>query len=268
MNCIVIDTETTGVEPGSRIIEAAAIAIDGYSAVIERAEWLAYPGMPLPPDVSEIHGLTAAEVATFPHTSKLLDGLSGFCERYPGAPIVAHYAQFDVGMIQYAYDLVGEYNPFADRQVICTCESAKLAGKTKRNRLIDLVEHYGIERIGDAHRAMSDADACAQYFMRHVTHTSALPWTERIEYRFTPEMPAGFDLLPEAVLYGGTLAFSYTERNGALTERSITPYGWSLKGGTFMFHGLCHLRGERRTFVADSCRDVRIDTAPRKAVEA
>ncbi|WP_407562034.1 exonuclease domain-containing protein [Streptomyces sp. 184] len=96
------DLETTGTDPGeARIVSAAVVeAVRGVPA--RRREWLADPGVPVPPETTAIHGITderatahgrpAAEVA-----DEVADVLAAHWSR--GVPVVAYNATFDLTLL-------------------------------------------------------------------------------------------------------------------------------------------------------------------------
>ena len=260
MKYIAFDTETTGIEPGSRIVELAGILFD-ESGVLDIFETLINPGMPIPADATALHGITDEIVQRSGEETYL--ALAEFCRWCePDAILVAHYASFDTGMMSWAFQFCGVPQPIG-QQVIDTWQIAKHIGATKNNKLITLVEHYGINRAGLAHRAMNDADACMRYFnlllkdkrfVRFIPHEHVQPWADAgHEYSYVaPEvLPESIASLPALVADGGDFTFAYHDGKGEHTERTITPYGWALKGDVVMFHGWCHLRNSRRTFRAD-----------------
>lgn len=255
------DSETTGLERGSRAVEIAGVMFDD-TGVLDRFECLINPGMPIPPDVTKINGITDAMVKDAPGTHEALCMFFAWIgECRSGA---AHYALYDTGIISWDAARVGLAIP-PHLKVIDTCELAKDLGVTKNNKLDTLVAHYGITRTGAAHRAMSDADACYQVFA-HQTFKSprGLPpasyyrtWARAgHDYEFPAELPSHLDHLPMLVEHGDALSFVYEDDGGARTERTVTPYGWHQRGTEVYFHGLCHLRQARRMFRADRVLEV------------
>ena len=252
---VVFDTETTGLAPGSRMVEIAGIKFDA-SGVLDIFQTLINPGMPIPPDATKTHGIDDEIVADAPDAGEALTRFFGWLGEHRN--LIGHYAQYDTGIISWDAARCGVVLPDG-LTVIDTCEMARAVGATKRNGLDALVEHYGIERRGTAHRAMSDADACRQYFhiVRDLQPLSPLPWAHAgHDYRYTDEFPDGLAALPELVATGAPLSFGYEDKDGAATTRTITPYSWCVKPtrdgrDIFYFDGHCHLRNAPRQFRGD-----------------
>ena len=252
---VAFDTETTGLAPGSRMVEIAGIRFD-ERGLLETFHTLVNPGMPIPPDAIKTHGITDEMVADAPDAGEALTRFFGWLGEHRS--MVGHYAQYDTGIVSWDAARCGVVLPDG-LTVIDTCEIAKAVGATKRNGLDALVEHYGIERRGTAHRAMSDADACWQYFniVRDLQPLSPLPWAHAgHDYHYTAEFPDGLAALPELVATGAPLTFCYEDKGGAATERTITPYSWCGKDTDegvelLYFDGYCHLRQAPRQFRGD-----------------
>jgi DNA polymerase III epsilon subunit family exonuclease len=258
----VLDTETTGLEGGTRAVELSAIIFD-EEGPISFFETLVNPGMPIPADVVAIHGITDDMVKDAPATTDALLDLWRFIPS--DAILVAHNAPYDTGIISWDSARVGlEVPPF---QIIDTCALAKSIGATKNNKLETLIAHYGIERVGDAHRALSDAHGCMDYFIKVwdvATKMGApLPWYaagHNYAYFDVTQIPE-VSFLPSLVADGAPFSFVYEDDKGACTERTILPYGWAKKYDNHYFHGLCDMRKERRTFRADRIIEVLSKTA-------
>ena len=251
MNYFTFDCETTGLEPGSRLVELSSIAMNEAGEEIDRFDRLVDPGMPLPADVITVHGLTNADLAGKGEAEEVLAEWQHWIRSLaPEQTGIAHFAPYDMGVLSWEMGRVGISLP--SFSVVDTCAMAKIHGVTPNNKLQTLVEHHGITRIGDAHRARSDADACRQVFnllRANGVPITSNPWSS--EHQYIGDLPAAFKSLPELVATGGRLEFHYTDAKGAETTRRITPYGWAAKADGVYFHGLCHEKGERRTFRTD-----------------
>lgn len=254
------DTETTGLEPSSRVIEAAVIITDVTGNVLDTFETLINPEMPIPPCATSANNISDAMVQVAPLNAEAMVEL---WSRIPeDAVLVAHYAPFDVGMLTYAAQRAGL--PIdVQRPVIDTCAMAKAIKATKGNSLDALVEHYGIVRKGEAHRAMCDVTAMMEYYWKVAGRTTigdfARPWAEAgATYRYVhpDKLPAELSMLPDLVRGGGRLAIDYEDAQQKVTTREITPHGWYGKGEHLFLTGWCHLRNDQRSFRGDRITNV------------
>lgn len=250
-----VDTETTGLERGSRIVQIAAYAFYESGEVVKAYSTNVNPEMPIPRDATAIHGVTDADVRNAPKIAPALDQV--FAAIPAGAELVMHNAPFDCGII--AWEAARARLPIAAYSVIDTLEIARTLKLTKKNDLEYLVKNHQIPRFGQAHTAVSDAHACGMYFLFAKKHMEpvAVPFHETgFDFGYTESFPLPLANLPDLVRAGGSMTFRYEDANGAATERTLTPYGWYTLDDTLYFTGLCHLRKERRTFRADRVRAV------------
>ncbi|MSZ39665.1 MAG: 3'-5' exonuclease, partial [Actinobacteria bacterium] len=102
----VFDLETTGLDlTEARIVTACAVELDAAGQVVgQNIEWLANPGIEIPSQASDVHGVTteiairdgrAADIVV----AEILDSLKGFFAR--GIPVVAYNAPFDFTILHY-----------------------------------------------------------------------------------------------------------------------------------------------------------------------
>lgn len=256
---VVLDTESTGVEPGSRLIELAGIRFNESGDVLDRFETLVNPGMPLPADVQKVHHIDPAMLTDAPTAGiAIVDfmtwaGVTEFLTSKPKWTFVAHFARFDCGLLAWEAQRYGITIAY-DAPVIDTWAMAKADGSTTDNKLPTLVKHYGIDVPGDTHRAMADAEACMRVFLelRKRTEPKSVEWElSGYDYGYPSELPEPLAALPDWVAAGAPIQMRYADGKGAETDRVIVPYGFAQKADALHFHGMCQLRGERRTFRAD-----------------
>ena len=95
----VIDLETTGWSPGvAAITEIAAVRVRGGRRQGEFAS-LVNPGVPVPPGIEDLTGISDWMLAGAPGLRAVLPGLLDFAD---GCVLVAHNAPFDVGFLRAA----------------------------------------------------------------------------------------------------------------------------------------------------------------------
>ncbi len=253
----VIDTETTGLEPGSRMVELCCLLLDEKGETQHRFGSLVNPEMPIPPDVQELHHIDDDMVEMCPTAGEAAANLLAWLQLHTcnDVQLIMQNVPYDVGILSWAMERADIQLPTF--QTIDTKPMAvanKAAANNKNAKLAHLVEHYGIIRIGEAHRAFSDADATRQLFniLRDKVPLNPTQWTT--EYHYTAELPEWMRVLPARVGCGEEFSFDYVDKEGAATQRTIVPYGWAMTAKGLMFHGLCRLRGERRSFYAAQAR--------------
>lgn len=106
MREIVLDTETTGLDPkaGHRIVEIACIELLNH--VPSGRHWRRYlnPERDMPEEALRIHGLTAEFLAEHPRFEEVADDFLSFIE---GAKLVIHNAPFDLGFLNAELERTG-----------------------------------------------------------------------------------------------------------------------------------------------------------------
>jgi len=95
---IVIDTETTGLDPisGHRVVEIAAVELMHHVPTGRKFHCYVNPERDVPPDAFAVHGLSAEFLAGFPSFVAVAEEFTAFIG---DDPLVAHNAEFDVGFL-------------------------------------------------------------------------------------------------------------------------------------------------------------------------
>lgn len=164
----VFDLETTGLDhKGARIVTACAALIDPNGLVIGNDhEWLANPGIPIPPEASAVHGITN-EIAEANGrdlkevVEEIVSTLRGYFDA--GVPVVAYNAPYDFTILRnharlFGLDWPENLSPIIDPLVIDKKLDRYRSGK---RRLEIVAVHYGV-KLDDAHNATADAVAAGQ----------------------------------------------------------------------------------------------------------
>jgi DNA polymerase III subunit epsilon len=166
MRQIILDTETTGLDPtqGHRIIEIAGVEIHNRRLTGNHFHRYVNPERASDDAALQVHGLTAEFLADKPKFREVADELLDFVS---GAELVIHNAAFDIAFLDYELKLLG-------RHAICTCcpsvvDSLKLAKDMypgKRNGLDALCDRYEINRTARSlHGALLDARLLAEVYL-------------------------------------------------------------------------------------------------------
>ncbi len=165
LSCVALDLETTGLEAErDAIIEIGCVKlIDGRVV----AEWtsLVNPGRPIPLKITQLTGISDADVADAPSLRHVGHELTRFIGTLP---VVGHNVGFDLGFMQAR----GLYH---DNPAVDTFELASLLlPRQDRYTLGNLAATFDIQ-LPDAHRALADARASMSLFLALVDYGSRLP---------------------------------------------------------------------------------------------
>ncbi len=98
MREIVLDTETTGLDPtvGHRIIEIACVELVHHIPTGRDFHRYVNPGRDIPDDAHAVHGLTEEFLAAHPPFDAIVDELLAFIG---SDPLVIHNAEFDLAFL-------------------------------------------------------------------------------------------------------------------------------------------------------------------------
>jgi DNA polymerase-3 subunit epsilon len=166
MRQIVLDTETTGLNPrsGDRIIEIGCVELVHRRLTGNNFHRYINPERDSEEGALAVHGLTTEFLRDKP---KFADIAAEFRDYLNGAEVIIHNAPFDVGFIDAEFRRL-EIPPFSQHisNVIDTLAQAKEIHPGKRNSLDSLCERYG---ISNAHRtlhgALLDAELLAEVYL-------------------------------------------------------------------------------------------------------
>ena len=140
---IVLDTETTGLDPanGDRLIEIGCIEI--VNRIPTGREYHRYlnPEREVHPDAVAVHGLTNEFLQDKPRFADIADELLAFIA---DAPLVAHNATFDLGFINAELERASRSILSANR-IVDTLALARRRHPAGPNTLDALCKRYGID---------------------------------------------------------------------------------------------------------------------------
>ncbi|MEI7444546.1 MAG: exonuclease domain-containing protein [Burkholderiales bacterium] len=148
-----VDLETSGVSPADdRITEIGIVVVDG-DALVEEWSALVDPGVPIPPEIQALTGITNEMVRGRPRFAELLPAVAA---RLEGRVLVAHNARFDYGFLKAEFRRAGER---FSADVLCTVRlSRRLFPQYGSHRLDALIDRHRLPSA-DRHRALGDARA-------------------------------------------------------------------------------------------------------------
>ncbi|MDP1593433.1 MAG: DNA polymerase III subunit epsilon [Gallionella sp.] len=162
MRKIVLDTETTGLDPrrGHRIIEIAAIELDGRKVSKRHFHHYLDPEREVDEEAARVHGFTWDMLKG---RTKFADIASSFLEFIEGAELMAHNAPFDMSFINNELRLL-ELPPLHN-PVVDTLKLAREMHPGKKNGLDALCSRYEIDNTHRAlHGALLDTELLAEVY--------------------------------------------------------------------------------------------------------
>jgi DNA polymerase-3 subunit epsilon len=154
----VVDLETTGGSPAtSAITEIGAVRYRG-GELLGTYQTLVDPGVAIPRFITHLTGIDEVAVAQAPMIEAVLPSLMEFLD---GGVFVAHNARFDFSFLNAALERAG-YERLAPLPV-CTAKLAKrVVWPDVPNVRLDTLAQYFRSPIRPTHRALPDAEACAE----------------------------------------------------------------------------------------------------------
>jgi len=165
MREIVLDTETTGLDPaqGHRLVELGCIEL--VNRIPSGATFHVYlnPERDVPAEAAAIHGLTGEFLKDKPRFIEVVDDFLAFIGEE--APLVIHNASFDHGFLCAELKRV-ERVLIARERLIDTLMLARRKHPAGPNRLDDLCARYGIDNSRRTkHGALLDAEILAEVYV-------------------------------------------------------------------------------------------------------
>lgn len=167
MRQIILDTETTGLDPasGHRIIEIGCIELLDRKLTGNRFHVYLNPDREIDAGALEVHGLSTEFLADKPRFADIARDFLSYVE---GAELIIHNAPFDVGFLNLELSLLGaEYRTIADYcEILDTLSMARKKHPGQRNSLDALCKRYGIDnQHRKLHGALLDAEILADVFL-------------------------------------------------------------------------------------------------------
>ncbi|MBA1147142.1 DNA polymerase III subunit epsilon [Ectothiorhodospiraceae bacterium WFHF3C12] len=176
MRQIVLDTETTGLEPeqGHRIIEIGCLELDHRRPTGRTFHHYLQPDREVDAGAIEVHGITNEFLADKPRFGDIAQDFVAFVD---GAELIIHNAPFDVGFINAELKRLGEAWARLDGycSVVDTLVMARTMHPGQRNSLDALCKRYGIDNAQrELHGALLDAQILADVYLAMTGGQAAL----------------------------------------------------------------------------------------------
>lgn len=159
---VVLDFETTGLSPeqGARATEIALVLVRNGRAV-ERYQSLMNAGVPIPPYIEALTGISNAMVRRAPPAAEVMHEVIEFIGDYP---LVAHNASFDRKFLDAELARIRKRRcqEFACSMLV----ARRVYPYAPNHKLGTLVEYTGIPVAGRYHRALADAEMTASLVLK------------------------------------------------------------------------------------------------------
>ena len=178
MRQIVLDTETTGLDPdqGHRIIEIGCVELVNRRPSGNTFHYYLNPERGIDPGAQEVHGISAEFLADKPRFAEIVDELKKFLG---GAELLIHNAPFDVGFLDCEFALCEADDVVTTIRDLCpvldTLVLAREMHPGQRNSLDALCRRYQIDNSGrELHGALLDAQILAEVYLAMTGGQAAL----------------------------------------------------------------------------------------------
>jgi DNA polymerase-3 subunit epsilon len=165
MRQIVLDTETTGLDPndGHRIIEVGCVEIIDRRCTNNVLHFYINPERDIDDGALEVHGISLDQLADKPVFASIADSLMDFIR---GAELVIHNAPFDVGFLNAEFARLGDDRIETHCGVLDTLVMARQKHPGQRVSLDALCKRYGVDNSGrELHGALLDARLLAEVYL-------------------------------------------------------------------------------------------------------
>jgi DNA polymerase-3 subunit epsilon len=167
MRQVVLDTETTGLDPsqGHRIIEIGCVEIDQRRLTSRHFHHYINPLRDIDIAAQEVHGISSGFLADKPVFALIAQE---FLEFVRGAELLIHNAGFDIGFLDAELARLGaDFGQMADYcQVTDTLQMARRKHPGQRNSLDALCKRYDVDNSQrQLHGALLDAEILADVYL-------------------------------------------------------------------------------------------------------
>ena len=169
MRQIVLDTETTGLEPelGHRIIEIGGVEMINRKLTGRHYHQYINPQRDIDDGAFEVHGISQEFLADKPLFAEISQEFLDFVQ---GAELVIHNAPFDVGFLNHEFARLGNKSKIIKLEMVCEIKDSLALARKKhpgqKNNLDALCRRYEVDNSQrDLHGALLDAEILADVFL-------------------------------------------------------------------------------------------------------
>lgn len=168
MRQIILDTETTGLDPaqGHKVIEIGAVEMINRRLTGNNFHHYINPERAIDEAAMEVHGIKNEELLDKPLFDDLAVELIGFLK---GAELVIHNAPFDVGFLNSEFNSIGYGEKVIEEhcEVLDTLIMARQKHPGQKNNLNALCKRYFVDNTQRTlHGALLDAEILADVYLQ------------------------------------------------------------------------------------------------------
>ena len=166
MRYIVLDTETTGLDPddGHKIIEIGCIEIINRKVTDNTFHKYINPLREIDIEASKVHGLTTSNLSDKPIFHEIYDEFLAYLD---DSPLIIHNAPFDIGFLKKEFDYLKTKDTFIKNDIIDSLKLARKISPGKKNTLDALCERYSVDNSDrNLHGALLDARLLAYVYLK------------------------------------------------------------------------------------------------------
>jgi len=183
MRQIVLDTETTGLEPeaGHRVIEVGGVELIDRKPTGRHFHRYVNPQREVDEGALSVHGITNDFLADKPLFADIADELLAFID---GAELVIHNAPFDVMFLDYELGRLPQRRRRIEERctVVDTLALARHKHPGQKNSLDALCRRYDVDNSQrDLHGALLDAEILADVYLMMTGGQTVLFANEEVE---------------------------------------------------------------------------------------
>ncbi len=165
MREVVLDTETTGLDPGAghRIVEIGCVELVNHVPTGREYQTYLNPDRDVPEEAFEVHGLATAFLATKPRFAEVVDDFLAFLG---SARLIIHNAEFDLAFLNAELERLS-YPRLSPDRVLDTLELARRQAPGAPANLDALVRRFALDtQARRVHGALVDARILAEVYLR------------------------------------------------------------------------------------------------------
>ena len=164
MREIVLDTETTGLDPksGDRVVEIGCVELHNHMATGETYHTYLNPERDMPPEAERVHGLSIDFLSDKPLFADIADDFLAFVG---ASPVIAHNAPFDLGFLNAELEAAGR-DPLPKDRAIDTVPLARRKFPGAQVNLDALCRRFNVDLSARVkHGALLDSELLAEVYL-------------------------------------------------------------------------------------------------------